>query len=130
MTPRSSEVLAGPPEACVEVLRAALAVGLVDGQGFLQAGAFFENVLRTQAYFITDTPWSLPGHPQMDGLPVTSHLVPFGGREGASQGLFPAGTGCTDLWLVEAGFSGVCAGSSRASAHGPCPPRGSPLRMA
>lgn len=66
----------------------------------------------------------------MDGLPATSHLVPFGGREGASQGLFPAGTGCTDLWLVEAGLSGLCAGSSRAAAHGPCPPRGGPLRMA
>ena len=92
MNAGSSEVWTGPPETNVEVLRAALAVGLVGGQGFLQAGAFFENLLRTQTYFITDTPWSLLGHPQMDGLPATPHLVPFGGREGASRGLFPAGT--------------------------------------
>lgn len=56
MNPRSSEVLTGPPETYVEVLRAELAGGLGDGQGFLQAGAFFENLVRTQAYFITDTP--------------------------------------------------------------------------
>lgn len=73
------------------------------GLGSLKAGAVFENLLRTQPYFITATPCPLLGHPQPPVWPPHHFSLSAIWREGSGfPGALPCwdwGGMCTDLWL-------------------------------